>query len=70
MFSCVQTTTVEAEAASAAAGTVTNTAMSNVFVSDRKPARAGGSGGGGSGSTLRDAVLIALAVLSPRVCQQ
>ena len=58
MFSCVQTTTAEAVEAKSAA-TVTNTAMSNVFVSDRKPARAGG----GSGSTLRDAYPIASVIL-------
>ena len=45
MFSCVQT---KAEGDSPPSTTVTNTAMSNVFVSDRKPSRANG------GSTLRD----------------
>ena len=47
MFSCVQTKAEEGD--SPPSTTVTNTAMSNVFVSDRKPSRANGGG-----STLRD----------------
>ena len=55
MFSCVQTKVTKmaelAEAAEAESSLVSNTAMSNVFVSDRKATR---SNGGGNGSTLRD----------------
>ena len=55
MFSCVQTKAAEEPPS------VTNTAMSNVFVSDRKPSRT--NGGSGSGSTLRDGFLYSFCYL-------